>query len=137
MNNLLVDKEDINGISNLNTHTVSLSSLEEDNKLYYYISKLPDEIKRYIYKEYFESDIYYELYLQILNHELSKKLNKIILRPFVPIILSKKNVLKYICKKCYIFRNYYEQHKIYNKKVFRLMTKGDSITTCILFTFYH
>jgi hypothetical protein len=92
---------------------------ETDIKLDYYINKLPDEIKRKIYKEYFESSIYYQLYLKIVNHELSKKLNGIILRSYIPIILSKKDVLKYICNKCCVFQNSYNQHKIYNEKVFK------------------
>ena len=104
MNNLCIYEENINETNNSNNENIKIiSSLEKDNKLYNYIIKLPDEIKRYIYKEYFESKIYYELYLEMINDDLSKRLNGIILRPFIPIILSKKNVLKYICNKCDIF----------------------------------
>ena len=113
-----------------------VDSIEDNEKLYYYIEKLPPDIKILIYKEYFEPKIYNEFYLEMINHELSKKLNGSMLRPIIPIIISKKNVLEYICKKCVIFRNAFIKHKN-NNKTFKLMTKGDSLTMHLLFSLYH
>lgn len=101
------------------------------------IVELPDDIKMYIYKEYLEPEVYYQYYLDKINHNLSTRLDGTILRPLIPSILSKKNVLQYICKKCHVFRDIYIDHKIEKKKGFIKMKKGNSLTMSILFTLYH
>jgi hypothetical protein len=103
----------------------------------YYINELPFELRLKIYKEYLEPDVYYSTYMKILNSNESIRLNPIFLRPLIPIILSKKDVLNYLYNKCPAFRNSYQLHKIERYKGFRYMTKGDSFTANILLYTYH
>jgi hypothetical protein len=101
------------------------------------INAIPDDIKMKIYKEYLEPEIYYNLYENAIKTISSKTLNIIVLRPHIPILLSKPLVTKYICKKCNTFRTVYSTHKIENKKNFKKNNKGDSFALSILFNFYH
>ena len=80
------------------------------------IKNLPDDIIDKIYKEYVEPEYYYGLYKEIINSRESQNLNSQLLRPYIPILLSKPLVIKYLCEKCYGFRNTYKEHKRYERK---------------------
>jgi hypothetical protein len=101
------------------------------------IDKLPKEIIEKIYKDYLESEIWYDKYICIIKDEISISLNNTLLLPIIPIILSKPIVSKFIEKKCYGFNNSYKSHKIEKRKVFKLMNNGHSFTSTILFYLYH
>ncbi len=103
----------------------------------YLLITLPNEIKMKIYKEYLEPYIYYLLYNEALLSITSKQLNIRLIRPYIPIIISKPLVLRYICEKCQIFRQVYIRHKIENDKNFVKINKGDSFALSILFYAYH
>ena len=101
------------------------------------IDKLPQEIVRKIYREYLESEMYFTIYKNIIKNPISQELNGKILKPFVPIILSKPDTCKYISQNCHAFNYSFIQHKINKKKVFRLMNNKESFAATILFSLYH
>ncbi len=63
------------------------------------IDKLPEELVIRIYKEYLEADVYYTIYKNIIKDPISQGLNGELLIPFIPIVLSKPIVCKYIKEK--------------------------------------
>jgi hypothetical protein len=101
------------------------------------IDKLPAEIVTKIYKEYLEPEQLYIRYKDIIEHPTSMSLNGEYLIAFIPIIFAKLIACKYISTKCKQFNESYIIHKINNKKVFKLMTKGQSFAATILFSLYH
>jgi len=101
------------------------------------IKRLPDNIKHKIYKEYLEPEVYFILYTRVIESKESQSLNIQLLLPLLPTLLSKKNVISYICSKCKYFATCYQEHKIINKKMFILMNKGDSFASSILMYLYH
>ena len=111
--------------------TLKVSSLEK------HISALPEEIKRKIYKEYFEPTILYDKYIFILYSEPSTCLQTAELKNFLPTILAKKDTLHYILFQCDVFRETYNNHKINKKKTFRLMSNGESFSAEILICLFH
>jgi hypothetical protein len=108
-----------------------------DNIMKTIINKLPAEIVLKIYREYFEPEIFYIRYKDIIEHPTSMSLNGEYLIAFIPIILAKPFICKYISTKCRQFKESYIEHKINNKKTFKLMTKGQSFAATILFSLYH
>ena len=101
------------------------------------VNKLPAEIVIKIYKEYLEPEIFYIRYKNIIEYPTSMSLNGEYLIAFIPIILAKPIICKYISTKCRQFKESYIEHKINNKKTFKLMTKGQSFAATILFSLYH
>ena len=101
------------------------------------IDKLPQELVIKIYKDYLEADVYYIIYKNIIEDPISQSLKGELLIPFIPIVLSKPIVCKYITEKCRGFNSSFKQHKIDNRKVFTLMLKGNSFAYTILFSLYH
>jgi len=101
------------------------------------INSLPYELKTKIYKEYLEPEIYYSIYQDAIKNIESKKLKICVLRPIIPMLLSKPVAIQYISKKCYYFRTVYNKHKIENEKYFEKLQKGDSFALSILMYIYH
>jgi hypothetical protein len=101
------------------------------------IGKLPQDLVIKIYKEYLEADVYYTIYKNIIEDPISQRLNGKLLIPFIPIILSKPVVCKYIREHCPNFCSSFKKHKIDNNKVFTLLKKGESFAATILFSRYH
>jgi len=103
--------------------------------------KIPIDLIKNIYEDYFEPDIIYQDYLHIINSIEAMKLdinplvnfNKIIFQKNVnnPIIIS------YICKNHEKFRTYYKDHYIEIVKHFIKMDIEHSFATCILMSLYH
>ena len=101
------------------------------------IKRLPDNIKYKIYKEYFEPEVYYILYKRVVEKKLSQSLHIDFLLPLIPILLSKKTVIEYICSKCKYFKIVYDIHKIQNKNNYAKLLKGESFALSILMYLYH
>ena len=101
------------------------------------INLLPNELKMKIYKEYLEPEIYYSIYQDAIKNIESKKLKICVLRPIIPMLLSKPIAVQYICKKCYYFRTVYDKHKTKNEKYFENLRNGDSFALSILMHIYH
>jgi hypothetical protein len=98
---------------------------------------LPEDLLIKIYKDYLEADVYYMIYKNIIELQISQRLDEYLLSQLIPIILSKPIVCKYIREKCPAFCSSFIKHKIDNNKVFTLMKKGQSFAATILFTLYH
>lgn len=107
------------------------------NDLTRQISLLPQEIKNKMYKEYFEPELFYDKYTFILYSEPSMELDQSMLRELLPHIFSKKRVIKMLCKRCEIFRDVYNSHKLNKKKGFVKLKNGNSFALEILFYLYH
>lgn len=101
------------------------------------IDKLPKELVWYIYKNYLEVEVYYNIYKDIIKSPMSVTMNNTELLQFIPIVLSKQQVCKYISIKCFAFRSSYKKHKEDREKSFQLMKKGESFASSILFYLYH
>jgi hypothetical protein len=104
----------------------------EDN-----IKKLPEELKKYIYQEYIEIQLFYDKFKEALDSEESRSLNIVNIYPFIPRILAKPKYIKHLLIKLYCFETIYNDHKIKRKKTFRLMNNGQSFAQCILMYLYH
>jgi hypothetical protein len=126
-------------ILNINDILVELKNID----IFFFIKKLPDNIKKYIYYEFFETKIYFNEFNILLNNRLSKKLNISLIRPHIPIILSKPKLISYFCTNILGYKNHktfetvYIQHKIQNNKSFVNMTNGDSFALALLMYLYH
>ena len=101
------------------------------------IDRLPEDLVIKIYKDYLEPEVYYKLYIDIIQNPFSLGLDGKLLLPFIPILLAKPIVCKYISTKCVAFCRSFQQHKVNKKKVFRLMHNGQSFASTILFYLYH
>jgi hypothetical protein len=101
------------------------------------IDRLPEDLVIKIYKDYLEPEVYYKLYIDIIQHPFSLGLDGKLLLPFIPILLAKPIVCKYISTKCVAFCRSFQEHKVNKKKVFRLMHNGQSFASTILFYLYH
>ena len=107
------------------------------------IKKLPDDIKRYIYYEFFDTLYHFEKFNLLLNNRLSMKLDISLIRPYIPIILSKQKLIKYFSENIIgdsnhkVFKTVYTQYKINNKKNFSNMINGDSFSLSMLMYLYH
>ena len=101
------------------------------------IEKLPEELKKYIYKEYIETQLFYDKFNEALNSKESRYLNIVNIHHFIPLILAKPEYIKYLLLKLYCFRWIYNDHKIIKKKTFILMNNGESFAQCILMHLYH
>jgi hypothetical protein len=110
---------------------------EKDCNIIQNIKKLPDSISLKIYKEFLEPEIYYLIYNEMINNYESKKLNIILVKPYVTIFLSKPLVLNYLLHKCNAFKNSYNDHKVKKIKNFKNLNNGDSFALSILFYLYH
>jgi hypothetical protein len=108
-----------------------------NNNIINLIKSLPVEIKNKIYKEYFEPEVYFMQYKRVIESKESQSLGFERLLTTLPIILSKKNVISYISKKCKYFASCYQEHKIHNNKTFILMSNGESLAASILMYMYH
>ena len=104
----------------------------EDN-----IKKLPEELKKYIYEEYIETQLFYDKFKEALDSEESHHLNIVNVHPFIPLILAKPKYIEYLLLKLSCFMIIYNDHKIKKEKTFRLMNKGQSFAQCILMYLYH
>jgi hypothetical protein len=104
----------------------------EDN-----IKKLPEELKKYIYEEYIETQLFYDKFKEALDSKESQRLNIVNIHPFIPLILAKPKYIEYLLLKLYCFMIIYNDHKIQKKKTFRLMNNGQSFAQCILMYLYH
>lgn len=131
--NTNLENYQINPLIQNNVNIVDIDSVNIDN----IVNKLPAEIIIKIYKEYLEPEIFYIRYKNIIEHPTSMSLNGEYLLEFTPIILAKPFICKYISTKCRQFKESYIEHKINNKKTFKLMTKGQSFAATILFSLYH
>ena len=104
----------------------------EDN-----IKKLPEELKKYIYEEYIETQLFYDKFKEALDSKESHHLNIVNVHPFIPLILAKPKYIEYLLLKLSCFGIIYNDHKIQKKKTFRLMNNGQSFAQCILMYLYH
>lgn len=100
------------------------------------ISKLPDDLIRYIYKEFIETELYYIQFIKALETIESRRLNIIKIKFLIPIILSKPQIVKYFSNKILYFKDVYKSHKI-DKKKFLQLNNGDSFALSILMYLYH
>ena len=107
------------------------------NSLEANVEKLPEELKKYIYKEYIETQLFYDKFKEALDTQESQMLNIVNIHPFIPIILAKPKYIKYLFLKLYWFNIIYNDHQIKRKKTFRLMNNGESFAQCILMYLYH
>jgi hypothetical protein len=78
----------------------------------------------------------YEKLVKALDDPISQELNQALIRPMIPIILAKPRYTA-ACRRIKEFNIVYQKDKIKNEKSFRLMNKGDSFATAILFYMYH
>lgn len=112
-----------------------MSKLEDE--LENNIKKLPEELKKYIYEEYIEIQLFYDKFKEALESYESRTLNIVNIHPFIPLILAKPKYIKHLLIKLYYFETIYNDHKIKKQKTFRLMNNGQSFAQCILMYLYH
>ena len=98
---------------------------------------LPDCLKTYIYKEFFEIEYYCTKFKNALALQASKHLDIKFIRPYIPLILAKIKILEYLFLNMREFRLTYTSHKIENSKGFKYMNNGDSFAQSILMYKYH
>ncbi len=103
------------------------------------IKKIPEDIKKKIFNEYFKHDLEYEKLDNILKNINSMKLNNKELIDYFEEkkILEDSSFIKYLQIKNTIFKNIYNDHYINNKKSFILMNKIESMCQCWLMYLYH
>jgi len=122
---------------NLNEINIDSINVEEDDNINKNIEKLPEDLKKYIYREFIQTELFYEEFKNIIESKECQSLNATSIYKYIPIILSKPKYIKYLCKKMPFIETIYRDHKIKNNKIFRLMTKGQSFAQCILMYLYH
>lgn len=125
------------------SHNIITSILDDiiiqivnDQRLINNIKCLPSDIKRYIYEDFVDPLLMYETLVKALDDPISQELNQALIRPMIPIILAKPRYTA-ACRRIKEFNIVYQKDKIKNEKSFRLMNKGDSFATAILFYMYH
>ena len=101
------------------------------------VRKLPVELKRYIFEEFFKSTEFCEMFLQELHSKESMRLEYEPLRKYFKQITVNPYVIDYLNTRCVDFKLSYQTHFIENKKKFRLMNFTDSFMVTILMSMYH
>jgi hypothetical protein len=115
----------------------------ESKKWDIFIQELPEDIIRYIYKEYIEVDLYYNTFIASLYSKNSICLNIIDIKPIIPIILSNPKLVTYCCNHVTdryagkFFELVYITHKIKNEKNFMNLKKGYSFALSLLMFIHH
>ena len=80
------------------SHSFKKKSLEAN------IEKLPQELKKYIYEEYIETQLFYDNFKEALDSKESHMLNIVNIHPFIPLILAKPKYIKYLLLNLYCFK---------------------------------
>lgn len=101
--------------------------------------KLPDDIKKKIYIDHFESIEKYNKLTKILESIESQRLNSILLEKYIKNnnILNDVKFIKYMQDEDEHFYRVYKYHYIDDKKTFTRMPKFESFCTAWLFNLYH
>ena len=117
----------------LRVPSVQHNGIQED------IKKIPEDIKKKIFNEYFKYDLEYEKLDNILKNINSIQLNNNDLVDYFEKndILENSSFIEYLKKKDSIFKNIYNDHYIRNKITFALMDKLNSMCQCWLMFLYH
>lgn len=106
-------------------------------KIIDYIEKLPQDIKLYIYKNYIEPNLLLEEYKNAIKNIKSVRLDIIVIRSILPVLYKNEIVINYLRNECKIFNIVHREHKIENKKNFKLLNNGDSFCLSLLYYLYH
>ena len=103
--------------------------------------KIPIDLIKYIYEEFFEANIVYQQFINALECKKSQRLDIESLLNNIKIIFHKNKkksmIIPYICKNNEIFNTYYIDHYINNIKHFRQLNLDNSFALCILMALYH
>ena len=99
---------------------------------------LPNDIKKNIFHDHFEYILKYEELKQILNSNVSQKLNISLLLPYVnKFILNDQKYISFLLKNNKIFKNIYTNHYIDHNKNFIHMNVNESFALSWLMYLYH
>ena len=101
------------------------------------IQKIPFDIKKLIYDNYFLIDLKNHELKKILNHNNSKSLNCTDLLNFYNKYIKNDYLfISYLNKTNLIFKNTYTSHIIKNKKDFKLLNIEESLCTMWIYSLY-
>ena len=89
---------------NFNEINIDSIKIEENNNIEKNIKKLPEDLKKYIYTEFIETELFYQEFNKIIESKECQLLNASSIYKYIPIILSKPKYIKYLCKKCHLFK---------------------------------
>jgi hypothetical protein len=116
---------------NINKENKKILNLEDR------INNLPNDLKRKIYYDYFDSIyVYHSKVIEELNTNDCQRLSTIRLKCMIPIILNNNSLTNYFILNNYVFKKLYYEH-LDNKKTFKLMNKIDSFALAWLYYLYH
>jgi hypothetical protein len=107
------------------------------------IQNLPVELQRYIFKEYIELGMCFDIFQEKLNHEISQYLNTKYILPYIPLILARPLWVKYFSDHIIgsegskPFHMVYKMHKESGHKNFILVKKGESFALSLLMFLHH
>ena len=97
------------------------------------IEALPEEIKQFIYWEYFDTEIQFKIFKTLLETESTQRLSISDIRPYLPIVLAKPKVVEYLRSRIHshgfmTFDVVYKEYKMKprDKKVWTGANNGDA-----------
>jgi len=109
-----------------------------ENKINYFINKLPETIVHNIYMDYIKPELICAELNLILKSVDSMQLNIEPLEKFLEKhVLNNEIVVKYLIKNDIIFKQIYKEHFIDDNIIFIKMTTVSSLALCWLMYLYH
>jgi len=119
------------------TSHVSLEEAKYFEVLKKRILKLPTDIKKAMYKEYFELPLLHQEVLSILRSQASQRLNHRELVLFLPSIIRNARFVDFLRKNDDIFDCIFLKHIVLKEKCFRNLLPIDSMALAWLMYLYH
>ena len=100
-------------------------------------SRLPYNILRHIYDDFFVGKDTCDRYLEMLKSEDAQRLRFDFLLEPTQSLLEHPCAVEYLCKKNKYFKQMYKEHYVFHNKTFVLMETLESFVLSILMWLYH
>ena len=121
------------------------SKIDNAKQIQKITNRLPDDVLKKIYTDYFEGKNVYEEFLICLESENSVRLEYEHLLSLWMKVKAHPCLLEYLLKKCDTveilknsnFREQYDKHYVLKEKSFVRMTLDNSFVLCLLMSLYH
>jgi hypothetical protein len=109
------------------------------------IAALPQDVKEYIYWEYLDTEVHYRKFTELLESNMTKRLNIELIRPYISIVLAKPKLVSYLRNMnrnpgyARFFDIVYFENKIKgrNKKRWKGVNNGDAFCVDLVMYMYH
>lgn len=113
----------------------------EPEFIVFQVTALSTDLRQFIFREFLSEDVVsarlFTKVMVALDSEESHSLEKEMLLPYIPLIVSHPERVKYFCRKDAIFANIYNREYIINDRHFIHFSQEASLALAWIFYLYH